>query len=48
MREYIKNITKTNDLILSGALGNDELDRFSKSDYRWAVIIRGRVFRHEK
>ena len=36
MREYIKNITKTNDLILSGALGNDELDRFSKSDYRWA------------
>lgn len=36
MREYIKNITKTNDLILSGTLRNDELDRFSKSDYRWA------------
>lgn len=36
MREYIRNITKTNDLILNGALGNDEIDRFSKSDYRWA------------
>lgn len=36
MREYIRNITKTNDLILGGILGNDEIDRFSKSDYRWA------------
>ena len=36
MREYIRNITKTNDLILNGTLGNDEIDRFSKSDYRWA------------
>lgn len=36
MREYIKNITKMNDLILKGTLGNDEIDRFSKSDYRWA------------
>ena len=36
MREYIRNITKTNYLILNGTLGNDEIDRFSKSDYRWA------------
>ena len=36
MREYIRNITKTNDLILNGTLGNDELDRFSRADYRWA------------
>lgn len=36
MREYIKNITKTNDLILGVKIGNDEIDRFSKSDYRWA------------
>lgn len=36
MREYIRNITKTNDLILNGTLGNDEIDRFSKADYRWA------------
>ena len=36
MREYIRNITKTNDLILNGTLGSDEIDRFSKSDYRWA------------
>lgn len=36
MREYIRNITKTNELVLSGAVGNDEIDRLSKSDYRWA------------
>lgn len=36
MREYIRNITKTNDLILNGTLGNDEINRFSKADYRWA------------
>lgn len=36
MREYIRNITKTNDLILNGTLGNDEIDRFSKADSRWA------------
>ena len=36
MREYIRNITKTNDLILNGTLGNGEIDRFSKADYRWA------------
>ena len=34
MREYIRNITKTNDLILNGTLGNDEINRFSKADYR--------------
>lgn len=33
MREYIRTITKTNDLILNGTLGNDEIDRFSKADY---------------
>lgn len=36
MREYIKTISKTNDLILNGILNDDEVDRFSKSDYRWA------------
>lgn len=36
MREYIKNITKTNDLVLDGTLGSDEINRFAKSDYRWA------------
>lgn len=36
MKEYIRNITKSNDLILSGTLGNDEIDRFAKADYRWA------------
>ena len=36
VREYIKNITKTNDLVLDGTLGSDEINRFAKSDYRWA------------
>ena len=36
MREYIKNIIKTNDLVLDGTLGSDEINRFAKSDYRWA------------
>ena len=36
MKEYIKNITKTNDLVLDGTLGSDEINRFAKSDYRWA------------
>ena len=36
MKEYIKSVTKTNELVLSGTLGNNEIDRFSKSDYRWA------------
>ena len=36
MREYIKNITKTNELVLDGTLGSDEINRFAKSDYRWA------------
>lgn len=43
MREYIKSITKTNELIISGALGSDEVDRFSKADYRWADN-KGKVF----
>ena len=30
------NITKTNDLVLDGTLGSDEINRFAKSDYRWA------------
>lgn len=36
MREYIRNITKTNEVILSGTVRSDEIDRLSKSDYRWA------------
>lgn len=57
MREYIRNITKTNDLILNGTLGNDEIDRFSKSDYRWAdnkrksfqtrIIKKGEIYQFE-
>ena len=37
MREYIRTISKTNELVLSGEINNQEIDRLSKSDYRWAV-----------
>lgn len=36
MKEYIRNISKTNELILSEIITDQEVDRLSKSDYRWA------------
>ncbi|MCM1123663.1 MAG: type II toxin-antitoxin system PemK/MazF family toxin [Eubacterium sp.] len=36
MKEYIKAQTRTNDTILENIYSSDELNRFSKSDYRWA------------
>lgn len=36
MTEYLKAQTKTNEMILQGSIDTDELNRFSKSDYRWA------------
>lgn len=36
MKEYLKAQNKTNDAVISNAFSTDELDRFSKSDYRWA------------
>ena len=36
MKEYIRNITKTNELILNGTLPAEEIARMSKSDCRWA------------
>lgn len=36
MKEYIRAMTKANEMLLSGSLGDDETNRFSKSDYRWA------------
>ncbi len=36
MKEYLKAQCKTNDIIIKKTIGPDELDRFSKSDLRWA------------
>ena len=47
MKEYLKAQNKTNEAILGNTYSSDELDRFSKSDYRWANN-RTRSFRHNK
>ena len=36
MKKYLKAQNKTNDAVISNVFSIDELDRFSKSDYRWA------------
>lgn len=36
MREYLKAQSKTNEIIVGNSINPDELDRFSKSDFRWA------------
>ncbi len=36
MEEYLKAQSKTNEIIVGNAVNSDELDRFSKSDFRWA------------
>lgn len=36
MKEYLKAQSKTNETVLGNAFNPDELDRFSKSDFRWA------------
>ena len=36
MNEYLKAQSKTNETIVTGIFNTDELDRFSKSDFRWA------------
>lgn len=46
MKEYLKAQNKTNEAILENTYSSDELDRFSKSDYRWANN-RIKPFRHK-
>ena len=36
MEEYLKAQSKTNEIIIGNKFSSDELDRFSKSDFRWA------------
>lgn len=47
MKEYIRSVTKTNELILSGAVGEQEIERFASSDWRWAAD-RNRGFQTRK
>lgn len=37
MNEYLKAQNQTNSTVISNIFTNDELERFSKSDYRWAA-----------
>lgn len=46
MKEYLRAQNKTNDTVISGSFSTDELDRFSKSDYRWADN-RSKQYRHK-
>lgn len=36
MKEYLKAQSKTNEIIVGNLISSDELDRCSKSDFRWA------------
>lgn len=36
MKEYLNAQNKTNEIIVGNAVNSDELNRFSKSDFRWA------------
>lgn len=46
MKEYLRTQNKTNETVLRNTYSPDELDRFSKSDYRWADN-RIKPFRHK-
>jgi len=45
LKEYLKAQNKTTDAVISNMFATDELDRFSKSDYRWADN-RTKQYRH--
>lgn len=57
MEEYLKAQCKTNELIVKNIVNTNELERFSKSDFRWAndrykkfnfrVIKKGEVYQFE-
>lgn len=34
MKEYIKSIVRTGELVVSGNLGNEEIERAARADYR--------------
>ena len=45
MKEYLKAQCKTTDAVISNLFCTDELERFSKSDYRW-TDNRSKPYRH--
>lgn len=45
MKEYLKAQNKTNKAVIDGIFHSDELDRFSKSDFRW-TDNRSKSFQH--
>ena len=45
MKEYLKAQNKTTTAVISNTFSKDELERFSKSDYRWADN-RSKHYRH--
>ncbi len=57
MKEYLKAQNVTNEKIIMNAFSADELDRFSKSDFRWAdnrnkpfrpkIIKQGEIYQFE-
>lgn len=57
MKEYLKAQSKTNEIIVGNMIGSDELDRFSKSDFRWAdnrkkpfrqrIVKKGEIYQFE-
>ena len=47
MKDYLKAQIKTNEIIIGNAVGFDELDRLSKSDFRWADN-RNKPFQHRQ
>ena len=57
MKEYLKAQSKTNEAVLGNGFNADELERFSKSDYRWAenrnkqfrqrIVKKGEIYQFE-
>ena len=47
MNEYLKAQNKTNEIIIANNFTNNELNRFSASDFRWADN-RTKQFRHRQ
>lgn len=57
MKEYLKAQSKTNEIVIGNAVNADELDRLSKSDFRWAdnrkksfqhrVVKKGEIYQFE-
>ncbi len=45
MKEYLKSVSITNEVIINNKINQDEIERFSKSDFRWANNRNTRFFK---